>query len=138
MVKEREDIKMKQQNINVLHGIIAELENGAPISKALSVYYTKRKVIIPIKEITHDIALDELDLTTRTSNALKRARLMTFGDLLNYVENGNQLKTIKGFGATSIITLYEQILDYHFELLNATEKVRFLIACVKDNEKFLK
>lgn len=129
---------MKQQNINVLHGIIAELENGAPISKALSVYYTKRKVIIPIKTETYGCYIDELELTTRTSNALKRARIMTFGDLLDYVENGNQLKTIKSFGATSIKTFYEQILDYHFELLNADEKVKFLITFVEDNENFLK
>lgn len=129
---------MKQQNINALHGIIAELENGAPISKALSVYYTKRKVIIPIKTITYDLSINELDLSTRTSNALKRANLMTFGDLLDYVENGNQLKTIKNFGVTSIKGLYEQILDYHFELLNANEKVEFLITFVEDNEEFLK
>ena len=132
---EREDLKM---NINALHGIIAELENGAPISKALSTYYTKRKVIIPIKKITHDRSIDELFLTTRTSNALKRAKLMTFGDLLDYVENGNQLKKIRGFGVTSIQEFYEQILDYHFELLNADEKVEFLITFVEGNEKFLK
>ena len=135
MVREREDLKM---NINALHGIIAELENGAPISKALSTYYTKRKVIIPIKKITHGRSIDELFLTTRTSNALKRAKLMTFGDLLDYVENGKQLKTIRGFGVTSITEFYEQILDYHFELLNADEKVEFLITFVEDNEKFLK
>lgn len=135
MVREREDLKM---NINALHGIIAELENGAQISKALSTYYTKRKVIIPIKSNTHDLSIDELILTTRTSNALKRAKLMTFGDLLDYVENGNQLKKIRGFGATSIQEFYEQILDYHFELLNADEKVEFLITFVEDNEKFLK
>ena len=129
---------MKQQNINALHGIIAELENGTPISKALSVYYTKRKVVIPIDIKTYDISIDVLDLTTRTSNALKKAEIMTFGDLLNYIENGNQLKTIRNFGATSIIDFSEKVLDYNFDLLNANEKTEFLIAFVEDNEEFLR
>lgn len=129
---------MKQQSINALHGIIAELENGHPISKALSVYYIKRKVVIPVKTSVYNYPIDVLDLTTRTSNALKRTRIMTFGDLLDYIENGNQLKTIKNFGATSIMDFCEKLLDYNFDLLNSNEKVEFLITFVEENEDSLR
>lgn len=129
---------MEQKNIKALHGIIAELENDKTISEALSVYYTTRKVVIPIKEKIYDHSLDILDFSARTSNGLKRQNLVTFGDVLNFIESGNQINKIRNLGVTSIKEFCEKMLNYNFDLLSADEKVNFLITFVEENEKSLR
>ena len=129
---------MEQKNIKALHGIIAELENGKTISEALSVYYTKRKVLIPIKESIHNRHLDVIEFSVRTQNALKRNNLMTFGDIIDYIESGNKLNKIRNLGVNSMTEFCEKMLDYNFDLLNADEKVKFLVTFVEENEHSLR
>lgn len=129
---------MKQKNIKALHGIIAELEKGKTISEALSTYYTTRKVVIPIKEKVRNRSLETLELPTRMSNGLKRHNLVTFGDVLDFIESGNKIKEIKNLGPTSIKDFCERMLNYNFNLLNADEKVNFLVTFVEENENSLR
>ena len=129
---------MEQKNIKALHGIIAELENGKTISEALSVYYTKRKVLIPIKKCVYDRHLDVIEFSARTHNALKRNNLMTFGDILDYIESGNKLNKVRNLGVNSMTEFCEKMLNYNFDLLNADEKVDFLVTFVAENEASLK
>ena len=130
--------KMEKKNIKALHGIIAELENGKTISEALSVYYTKRKVLIPIKEKVRNCQLDIIEFSARMSNGLKRQHLFTFGDVFDYIENGNKLSDIKNVGLVSMKDFCEKMLNYNFNLLSADEKVNFLITFVEENEESLR
>ena len=129
---------MEQKNIKALHGIIAELENGKTISEALSVYYTKRKVLIPIKENVRNRRLDVIEFSVRMNNALKGHGLFTFGDVFDYIENGNKLGNIRNVGSVSMRDFCEKMLNYNFNLLSADEKVKFLITFVEENEESLR
>ena len=130
--------KMEKKNIKALHGIIAELENGKTISEALSVYYTKRKVLMPIKENVRERNLDAIEFSARMNNALKRQHLFTFGDIYDYIENGNKLSDIKNVGLVSMKDFCEKMLNYHFDLLSADEKVNFLVTFVEENKESLR
>ena len=75
-----------------------------------------------------------LDLSVRSYNCLKRANIMTIGDLCERIHCSTDLKQLRNCGLTSVAEIMDHLFDYQFKSLR-TEKERatFLMAVLKMN-----
>ena len=109
---------MTQTNIYAMDRIVDLLGSGMKFANALSHVYTKRKVVIPYNEVDLCVLLENLGMSARTTNALRRSRMTTLGDVVKYSES-QHLKTIPNLGTLSIRETMETILNYCWDNLCA-------------------
>ena len=69
-------------------------------------------------------SIDELSLSVRSQNALKRAGIMTLDALIDELNHGN-LKGIRNLGRKSYNEIQTKILVYGYDKLNRKEKEKF-------------
>ena len=94
------------------------------LSKYEVLYKASDKVIpdgLPVVEI-HRLTLEELDLSVRSYNCLKRAGLQTLKDILDFDENqqnveydnqyGHTWMTIRNLGKKSVMEIAKKVYDY--------------------------
>lgn len=68
--------------------------------------------------------IEDLDLSVRSNNALRRANVTTLGDLIERLNEGG-LKSIRNLGAKSYSEIQTKMLVYGFEHLSEKEKMDF-------------
>ena len=123
---------MTQRNIDVMDIIVSKMAEGAKLSKALKLVYSKRNVVIPYSEDGFGVSLMSLGMTSRTTNALLRAGFRTLGEVVNFC-NEQKITKVPYLGNTSGIEVFETILDYCWENMSKKERVSFLINTVERN-----
>ena len=76
-----------------------------------------------------------LDLSVRSYNCLKRAGIMTIGDLCEKISCSADLKALRNCGSTSVAEIMDHLFDFQFKSLR-TEKARaeFLVKVLEMNE----
>ena len=74
-------------------------------------------------------SIDELALSVRSQNALKRARIDTLGELINKLNEGN-LKQIRNLGKKS----YSEIQTYGYGRLSLKERQSFFDDLLSRND----
>lgn len=77
-------------------------------------------------------SIEELVLSVRSYNALRRANVSTLGDLIERLNEGC-LKSIRNLGAKSYSEIQTKMLVYGFERLSEREKYEFFSRLVEDN-----
>lgn len=112
----------KNKLINILNNIyeiILSNDNKQLMYKGVDDYYVSG---------SRKIKINELNITQRGCNALKRANIFTIGDILMFVDNyGTEtLKQIKNFGNTSYRELSEKLLDVNVDLKNSDNDLKDL------------
>ena len=96
-------------------------------------YFRKNiRVNIGLGERYCKLSIDELMLSVRSHNALRRANINTLGELVFRLNEGN-LKTIRNLGAKSYSEIQTKILVYAFELLSDQEKLEFFYYLSENN-----
>lgn len=120
---------MSNININTVNNLI---KNGLTITEALKEVYTTRKFSIAFNDSDFNIHISELGLGNRAENALLRAGFHTLMDAINHI-NENGWNSIKTFGKTSAIELYEKIIEVVWDGMNETERMNFLNIVDKQN-----
>lgn len=70
-------------------------------------------------------SVDDLNLSVRSSNCLKRAGWHTVGDVLNAIESWEDLGRVRNLGRTSLIEIRDQIVNYQKSLLSEPERIAF-------------
>lgn len=128
---------MTQKNIETMDRIVEGIKEGNNLSKVLEHIYTKRNVAIPFNNTMFSVSVKDLNVPSKTYNALLRAKIFTVNDAIEYNE-ATGLKLVKNFGLASFRMLMEAILDYSWEQMNEKEKVNFLIDTVERNEVYLR
>lgn len=128
---------MTQINICAMDKIVDYLGAGMTFAQALSCVYTKRNVAIPYNEKDICVLLENLGMSPRTTNALRRHRMSTLNDVTNYIERQN-LNTVNGLGTFSIKEIMEAILNYCWDHMSAKQKENFLIDTVLRNSDNLR
>ena len=64
---------------------------------------------------TYDVPIEDLDLTVRVYNCLKRTGIMRVGEVLERLEKGrDEMMTIRNFGAKSLAQLEERLMERGF------------------------
>ena len=79
-----------------------------------------------------DASIEELVLSVRSYNALRRANITTLGDLIKTLNEGG-LKSIRNLGAKSFSEIQTKILVYGFDRLPEREKNEFFYKLVENN-----
>lgn len=76
------------------------------------------------------IPVSDLNLDTRSSNAIQRNHIQTIGELL---DNIGMLKDIRGLGAKSKSNILYSLCAFQYNLLNEERKKEYLNKIVKMN-----
>ena len=78
-------------------------------------------------------SIDELMLSVRSSNALKRAGILTIGEVIDTIDAG-ALNSLRNLGTKSRNEIQTKILVFGFEDLTKKEKTEFFEKLVEDNK----
>ena len=79
-----------------------------------------------------DSSIEELALSVRSYNALRRANVITLGDLIERLNEGG-LKTVRNLGTKSFSEIQTKMLVFGFERLSEKEKSEFFHFLVENN-----
>ena len=90
------------------------------------------KVNVGFSKSACDASIEELVLSVRSYNALRRANVSTLGDLIERLNEGC-LKSIRNLGAKSYSEIQTKMLVYGFERLSEREKSEFFYNLVENN-----
>ena len=90
------------------------------------------KVNVGFYKSACDASIEELVLSVRSYNALRRANVSTLGDLIERLNEGG-LKSIRNLGAKSYSEIQTKMLVYGFERLSEKEKTEFFYNLVNNN-----
>lgn len=96
------------------------------------VYGRDIKVNIGFSKSACDASIEELVLSVRSYNALRRANISTLGDLIEKLNEGG-LKSIRNLGVKSYREIQTKMLVYGFEHLSEKEKYVFFEYLVENN-----
>lgn len=77
--------------------------------------------------------IEALELSVRSYNCLKRAGIMTVGDLCNKVRGSEDLKGIRNCGKTSMAEIMDHLFAYQFSILDSGNKIKFINKIVEMN-----
>ena len=77
--------------------------------------------------------IESLDLSVRASNCLKRAGILTVGDLCRRVDRSSDLKTIRNCGYTSIIEIMDKLFYYNYMCLKPEKRDEYVLNTIKQN-----
>lgn len=69
-----------------------------------------------------DTGIEELNLSMRSFNCLRRAGWDTIGDIIEAIDCKHDLMRVRNLGRTSAEEIFYLIIDYHFNMLTADEK----------------
>lgn len=113
--------------MNKIDQITKLLKDGVKISRALKEVCGSQKISIPFNDKDFDVYLEELDLSPRVYNALKRAKLNTLSDAIQqFAQNG--WNSIKNFGRTSATEVFEKIIEVAWDNMDTVQKAEFLMS----------
>lgn len=123
---------MTNTNIEIMDRIVDSLAEGKKLSCALADVYSKRNIAVPFNWSMFEVSLMDLNMSSRTTNALLRTKLRTLNDVLMY-NAANNIISVKNFAKHSCIELMETIVDYAWDKMTSKERVEFLIDVVERN-----
>lgn len=126
-----EDIR--QININCMDKVVDALAAGKSFSDALKEVYDKRRVRIPMSDDIMDVNIENLGLSNRTVNAIRRAHIRTVRDLMDRIYCGGKISDIRTLGISSQREIKEALLNYAWNHMSQDEKDTFLIDTVASN-----
>ena len=107
------------------HGLVNTLYRSYGNSIRVSMRYSE--------EVRNE-GIDELMLSVRSYNALRRTGIVTVGMLIELINNGG-LNGIRNLGAKSCSEIKTKILAYGFEKLSENEKHEFFCHVAENNTK---
>ena len=81
--------------------------------------------LIPYSSRLADLSIDEMNLTVRSSNGLKRANIHTFGTLKEILAIENGLLNIRNIGQKSIKEIKQQFFEECYVRLLPYEKAQY-------------
>ena len=108
-------------------------EKHCGITATLYLYYgVNIRVKIGYTRKTCETSIDELQLSVRAWNALKRSGVNTIGELIDVIQ-GDGLMKIRNLGRKSMVEIKTKILEQGFKDLSEQEKVNFFKYLIENN-----
>ena len=83
------------------------------------------EAIVPYSNRLAELSIDEMNLTVRSGNGLKRANIHTFGQLRNLLETENGLTNIRNIGQKSIKEIKQFFFEECYVRLPPYEKAQY-------------
>ena len=112
-------------NRQELHSALVMSEQTDGFVKTLHRYFgSDFKVRIAFSRSVCDMNIDDLQLSVRSMNALKRQHIFTVEQVIDAIAN-HELIRIRNLGKKSLNEIKTTILDLGFQQLSANERLRF-------------
>ena len=83
------------------------------------------EAIVPYSPRLADLSIDEMNLTVRSSNGLKRANIHSFGQLKDRLEIENGLISIRNIGQKSLKEIKQLFFEEYYQRLLPYEKAHY-------------
>ena len=93
------------------------------------------KISIPLSQKFCDKSIDDMDLSVRASNGLKRSGAMTVRELTDTIMSEKGLDTVRNLGKKSISEIKTKLLYLAYNELNDKEKQAFWNKFIELNSK---
>ena len=87
------------------------------------------KYTVSLTEKITEAEIDELDLCSRSQNALKREGIMTVGNLLEKIVTPDQIGCIRQLGEKSRADIFWQLFSFHYTVLPAELRQKYVREC---------
>lgn len=84
-----------------------------------------KKAVVPYRDRFAEISIDEMNLSVRSTNGLKRAGALTLGKLLALLEQDNGILSVRNLGQKSAKEIKRQFFDECYIRLTAHEKTEY-------------
>lgn len=84
------------------------------------------KFHVTVNDDLNYIYIDNLDLSTRSLNALKRSHINTIGELVNSISSSQDLKRIKNMGVKSCSEIMSKLLYFQYCSLSKEAQDTFI------------
>ena len=78
-------------------------------------------------------SIDDLELSVRSYNCLKRAGYNTVGELAEAISSGMSLRKIRNLGATSAIEIMSSLFIFQYNSLPAESQYGYLMDVIRAN-----
>ena len=121
-------------NSNYVMTLFESAEKIGLIS-TLSPFGNDIKISIPLSQKFCDKSIDDMDLSVRASNGLKRSGAMTVRELTDTIMSEKGLDTVRNLGKKSISEIKTKLLYLAYNELNDKEKQAFWNEFIELNSK---
>lgn len=81
--------------------------------------------------------IENLELSVRANNCLRRAGYHTIGALVNSIDGEDDLRKIRNCGTTSVSEIMNSLLCYQYEVLSPERRKKFIERIKELNKSFL-
>ena len=116
-----------------LLALLIQSEKHCGITATLYLYYgVNIRIKIGYTRKTCETSIDEMQLSVRSWNALKRAGVNTIGELIDIIQ-GDGLMKIRNLGRKSMVEIKTKILEQGFMDLSEREKTKFFEYLIENN-----
>ena len=78
--------------------------------------------------------IENLNLSVRANNCLKRSGVETVGDLVNSINGQDDLLKIRSLGANTAKEIMNQLFEYQYSVLDAPGKDKYIAKVVEMNK----
>ena len=78
-------------------------------------------------------SIDDLELSVRSYNCLKRAGYNSVGELADAISSGMPLKKIRNLGSTSAMEIMSSLFMFQYNSLPPERKYGYLMDVIKEN-----
>lgn len=86
-----------------------------------------------ITEQFYKTDIDELQLSVRSTNCLKRSKIYTIGQLCDGINGSEDLKHIRNCGKTSVAEIMDNLFAYQYASLSPEKRDEYLKTVIEMN-----
>lgn len=94
------------------------------------------KISIPLSQRFCDKSIDDMDLSVRASNGLKRSGAMTIRELTDAIMSEKGIESVRNLGKKSINEIKTKLLYHAYNELNDKEKQTFWYKFIELNSEY--
>lgn len=116
----------------VVNGLYDAVEKYGLIKVIYNTFGNRARMNLSFTKKVCDVPAEELSLSVRGFNVLKRNNLNTLGDIID-IMNDNKLMYLRNLGEKTAREIKTKIVNYGYESLNEKEKKEFLLEVIKLN-----
>ena len=83
------------------------------------------RAIVPYHKRVSEISIEEMNLSVRSNNGLKRVGIETFGQLQAWLVAGNTIRSIRNLGEKSVKEIKKNFFELCYAQLSGNEQMRY-------------
>ena len=83
------------------------------------------RAIVPYHKRVSEISIEEMNLSVRSGNGLKRVGIETFGQLQAWLVAGNTIRSIRNLGEKSVKEIKKNFFELCYSQLSVNEQLRY-------------